>query len=346
LVGTWTHGQAGKSGGERSHIQPFRFSTKELGRSEQFEAYRAFCHPVIELSLPEGAPDGFPAEQEVWDLGSMVLTEARLPGDRFERKWRHLTKDPLDHWCLVLAAPAERRMIGFRSLARPFEGQAADSRVVSLFIPREMFGNEAAAFDHVPSVLPDTGLGRVLGDYMEILDHHLPELTPAELPGLVMATRALLAACLTPTADNLAAAQDPIILTLRERARQVVRRHLRAPGLGPDLLCRELGVSRSRLYRMFEPLGGVMRYIQRQRLLAAHAALCDAAAARHIVQIAEDVGFTDASGFSRAFKLEFGYTPREARDAAFAGLPRPPAPGRIPPQSIENLGDLLRGLSA
>jgi AraC-like DNA-binding protein len=346
LAGTWADGNAGKGGGERPHIGPFRFSTKELGRSDQFEAYRTFCHPVIELSLPEGAPEGFPAEQDVWDLGSMVLTEARLPGDRFERRWRHLTKDPLDHWCLVLVAPAEQRLIGFRSLARPFEGQAADSRVVSLFIPRELFGTEAGAFDHVPTVLPDTGLGRVLGDYLEILDHHMPEMEPAELPGLVTATRALLAACLVPTVDNLAAAHDPIVTTLRERARQVVRRHLRAPGLGPDLLCRELGVSRSRLYRMFEPLGGVMRYIQRQRLLAAHATLCDVAAARPIVQIAEDVGFSDASGFSRSFKLEFGYTPREARDAAFAGVPRPPAPGRLPPQTLENLGDLLRGLSA
>lgn len=346
MVGAWTHGRAEADDGGPSHVTPFRFSTKGLDPVDQFEAYRSFCYPAIEMSLPEGAPQGFPAELDVWDLGSLVLTEARLAAGCGARKWRHLSKDPLDHWRLALAAPEARRQIGFRSLARPCEGLGTDTRVVSLFIPRELFGAEAGAFDQVPTELPDAGLGRMLGDYIEILERHLPELAPSELPGLVVATRALLAACLLPSVDNFMAAQDPIVTTLRERARHVVQQHLQAPSLGPDLLCRELGVSRSRLYRMFEPLGGVMRYIQRLRLLAAHAALCDVEAARHIVQIAEDVGFTDASGFSRAFKQEFGYTPREARDAAFAGLPRAPAPGRATPQSIENLGDLLRGLSA
>lgn len=346
MGGAWVDERAETSGGERRRIEPFRFSTKELDRCDQFEAYRAFCYPVVELSLPEGAAGGFPAEHEVWDLGSMVLTEARQLDERAAHSWRHPAREALDHWCLVLAPSAGQRVMGFRSLARSFEGRVADPRVLSLFIPRDMFGTEAGALDHVPAELPDTGLGRVLADYLEALGRHLPEITQPELPALVAATRAVLAACLVPTADRLAVAQEPIVATLRERARQMVRRHLREPGLGPELLCRELGVSRSRLYRMFEPLGGVVRYIQRQRLLAAHAALCDAAAARHIVQIAENVGFSDASGFSRAFKLEFGYTPREARDAAFAGLPRTPAPGRLPPLAIETLGDVLRGLSA
>jgi transcriptional regulator GlxA family with amidase domain len=50
-------------------------------------------------------------------------------------------------------------------------------------------------------------------------------------------------------------------------------------------------------------------------LLAAHAALSDPQDSRRIVDIAEAVGFNSAANFSRAFSKEFGYSPREARNA-------------------------------
>lgn len=323
-----------------------RFSTRGRSANDQFEAYRAFCAPAIELSLPAGCPPEFEVDHLSWDMGRLALTEARLPGPPSARHWRHLRRDPLDHWCLVLATcPGQPHLLGFRSLARPFEGEASDTHVLSLYIPRDLFGAEAAIFDQLAPVLPATGLSLMLGDYLQSLVRHLPQLDPATLPALVETTRLMLAACLSPQAERLHAAHEPLVATLRERARLVVRQHMRSPALGADLLCRELGVSRSRLYRLFEPLGGVMRYIQRQRLLAAHARLCDPANVTPIVQIAYESGFPDASGFSRAFKAEFDSTPRQVREAALSNPP-PPRAGRPPAPRLDNLGDLLRGLSA
>jgi AraC-like DNA-binding protein len=59
----------------------------------------------------------------------------------------------------------------------------------------------------------------------------------------------------------------------------------------------------------------VVRYIQRLRLLAAHAALCNAGDGRSIAAIAEGTGFYDPSAFSRAFRREFGLTPSDLRAA-------------------------------
>jgi len=96
----------------------------------------------------------------------------------------------------------------------------------------------------------------------------------------------------------------------------VVRKYLRSPALGPRLLCRSLRMSRSKLYRLMDAEGGVVRYIQRQRLLEAYALLSDPSVDLPITAIAEDLCFADTSGFSRAFRREFGATPNDVRAAS------------------------------
>jgi AraC-like DNA-binding protein len=129
----------------------------------------------------------------------------------------------------------------------------------------------------------------------------------------------MVAACLAPTADRVASARRQIDLTLMERVRQVVRRNLHSPALGPNKLCREAAMSRSQLYRVLEGEGGAARYIQRRRLSESFTMLCDVSHNFAIGKVAEMLCFADASSFSRAFRQEFGVTPREVRTASLAG---------------------------
>jgi len=109
------------------------FSTSDLLPRDQFDAWRSVMAPVIDLELVGQKSKGFDAELDVWNLGGMTLTRAIMPGAFPPRRWRHLTRDPMDHWCLVLAHASDpattgsypgKRYLGFRSLARPFEGFA------------------------------------------------------------------------------------------------------------------------------------------------------------------------------------------------------------------------------
>ena len=104
--------------------------------------------------------------------------------------------------------------------------------------------------------------------------------------------------------------------------RQAVQRNLRSPSLGPDKLCREAAMSRSQLYRVLESEGGAAHYIQRLRLLESFTILCDVSNDHPIGKVAEMLCFADASSFSRAFRQEFGTTPREVRAASVAGQVR------------------------
>jgi AraC-like DNA-binding protein len=131
----------------------------------------------------------------------------------------------------------------------------------------------------------------------------------------------MICACLAPSADRIAEANGPIDLTLMERVRQAVRKNLRSPSLGPDKLCREAATSRSQLYRLLEREGGVARYIQRRRLSEGFSILCDRSTSFSIGKVAEMLCFADGSSFSRAFRREFGMSPRDVRASAIGGLP-------------------------
>jgi AraC-like DNA-binding protein len=178
---------------------------------------------------------------------------------------------------------------------------------------------------------------------MLALERRLPAVTQADFPRITDAVGAMVAAAVAPSAERVIVAKLQIDLGRKERVRQTVRRHLRTPTLKPSTLCRLVGMSRSRLYRLFEDIGGVARYIQSQRLLEAHALLSDPAITMPISAIAEDLCFADASSFSRTFKREFGDSPSEVRSAALAGL----APSAVPRSRVlserADFGRLLRG---
>ncbi|MGT2486123.1 helix-turn-helix domain-containing protein [Methylobacterium oryzae CBMB20] len=80
-------------------------------------------------------------------------------------------------------------------------------------------------------------------------------------------------------------------------------------------MARALGMSRSQLYRLFEPEGGVARYLARQRLAAVRAALDNPLEPRSIGEIGETYGFGSSAQLSRAFRDAYGLSPRDYRAA-------------------------------
>jgi AraC-like DNA-binding protein len=328
------------------------FTTRHLSRTDQFDAWRSYNAAVVDLDCDDRR-SGFCAEHTSWDLGSLVFTQATMPP--MSRNWRHVRKQSVDHWCLVLAAaedsngvtnPAATAQLTFRSLARPFEGAGTDGKVLTLFMPRDLFGDVAPALDGAADNAPGGALAALLADFLIALDRRLPSARPEDLPGMVAAVRGIVTACLAPSPATVEAARHPLDACLLDRARTIVRANLDSPSFNPRLLGRALGVSRSSLYRMFDPIGGVAAYIQRERLHEAHARLCDPGDPRSIVRIARSVGMLDASGFSRAFKRLFGYSPREARAIVHGGRRPMPEQGRADRSEPAAMGDMLHWLEA
>lgn len=331
------------------------FSTASYPGSEQFEVWRERCGPVISLDpVPQGA-DGFVARNEIWDLGSMVLSSVVAPAVLFTRSAAELRRAAIDHWVIAytrsgttttrtgddvtVAGPGVPYVW---SLGRPFDGVRSDLDWTALFLPRDRFSDFAARLDAAHGTTLDTPPGFLLVDFLNVLEHRLPMLTSAEMPSVEQAIRAMLGASL-PQAEMTASGAPDLDIARRERVRRLIQENLASATLGPRSLCRLAGLSRSTLYRLFETVGGVAAYIQRQRLRAAHEALCSPDDTRPIHAVAEACGFADASVFSRAFRQAIGCSPRDARAAAVSGAPLPQAI-RLPASEPTDFVGLLRQL--
>ena len=206
------------------------------------------------------------------------------------------------------------------------EGHNSSAPRLQVYLPRDSFRDVTTMLDMAVASTVDARRGQLLADYLILLKRSLPHLSSEDAARLPAAIQAMLSVCLAPTPDAMAAASHQIQLSFMERVRQVVRRNLRSPSLGPDRLCREAGMSRSQLYRVLEQVGGVANYIKQCRLAESFALLSDVSNSQAINEIAEILCFSDASTFSRAFRREFGVSPGDVRSAAHAGIAVASAP--------------------
>jgi len=337
-------------------MRPDAFATQPLRPRDQFAAWREWYRPVFDVIPKNGVDDAFPAEVHVWRLGGLAMSRTSAPPVDVVRTKTHLRHDPVDHWIIsycargahsavtagtVLEVPA--RVPYLWSLGQEFLHERTHVDRVQFILARDAFQDIAPLLDAACGSTLDTPLGHLLGDYMIALEHRLPALTEAEPPRLAGAVGAMVAAGVAPSPERATVARRQIDVGRKERVRQAVRKHLRTLLFGPEILCRLAGMSRSNLYRLFEDTGGVVRYIQRERLLEAHAVLTDPTNTQSISAIAEDLCFADASSFSRTFKREFGHSRGEVRSATLAGL-APPATLRCSePSAGADFGELLRG---
>jgi AraC-like DNA-binding protein len=337
-------------------LPSFDFSTGGRTRAEQFDGWRSSFGSMLELTDNEQKAGDFSGRQTLWDLGSMVLAEIGTDSLGFSSLPGHIRRDPVDHWTMTLVKSGRihtetaRNTFGsgpgevhIHSLGRVFGGVVpVKTEMLMLFVPRDFSVETAVTLGQSEFSTLSTGMGRLFSDYLIDVSNRLPMLKPGDLPGLAAATRAMILACVSPSRDNFEVAEGPIATVLLERARQLVQCRLLDPKLDSELVRRELGISRTRLYNLFEPFGGVMHYIQHRRLLSAYAALTDPNERRLIFQIAEERGFSDGAEFSRAFKRAFGDSPSDIRKRGGGGTPNRVNLDDCP--SEQRLGVLLRRL--
>lgn len=311
-----------------------QFSTTNVPPGDQANAWHQWYSPVFEVTPRTSPGECFLARNDVWNLGGLVISRVVAPPVTMARARANLVNTPVDHWVLGYckrgvtnietsrsAFSASPKSLFLWSLGEPSCGEQTEVDSVEILLPRDLFPEIRGQLDAFGVSVLDTPSGSVLGEYMMALSRWLPNLEPDAEVSVMEAVHNMISACLAPSVDNIKRAEGDMRGFLIDRVRQMIQLHLRSPSLGPEVLCKLLGMSRSSLYRLFVYNGGIVHYIQRQRLLHAHAILSDPLNRQRILAVSEDLCFPDASSFSRAFRREFGCSPTDVRDAAAMGKP-------------------------
>lgn len=338
-------------------MTPVVFTTTDMPKAKQFDAWRGWFDSVFDLAIDD-PKQGFAATSETWNFGCLGLSRVRGPQLHATRTVHLLRRNPIDHWNIIVGhtrtlgeagrlhaidVPAHTPFVV--SLGREFASHRGEDERFQLYLPRDTFPDVTAALEGAQGRLLDDAMGKLLAEFLVLLVRSASAFADTDLEGLQTAVRGMMLACVSPSADHSIIGAAPLAATRKEVVRRIVDLNLKSNALGLDFLCREAGMSRSQLYRLFEGEGGVANYIQRRRLKRCFTELLNNDTGRSVATIAEELGFPDPSSFSRSFRREFGLAPRDVMQKRLSGAPVEIAMAKMRASEVLSLQDLLRQIA-
>jgi AraC-like DNA-binding protein len=293
-----------------------QFRSDDFPQADRLPAWQQMTASLYR-TWPRGDPETFRAEATGYKVDELVFNHAQFSPARFLRGPELIAGEGKDFLSLQAQLAGEERLIMahghvhlraghiyLRDWAYEFDSDASAMRLNAIMIPRHRLRAGAAMQQDTPVLSwsmdePDGRMVRMLWDAL------LAELAQATLPqarGLCDAFLGFVDALL---GYGPAQKRRPTLGAMQ----QFLMTRLQG-AVGVNDLCRHFHVSRSTVYRLFEPLGGVSTFISGARLERCYGELRAADPQRvKIADIAAAWGFTEASSFSRRFRSRFGVAP-------------------------------------
>jgi AraC-like DNA-binding protein len=280
----------------------------------------------VHKSQPLQPADHFNASIVTYDVDGLVVSRVRFDPVRLRRSAATLSDDDRD--CIsiqhYLSGSIRGRVgghelyiapdrISIQDFSVPYHALAQASEVLGVAIPRNRVASSDRLGDRRPVLsLPlNTARGALLsGAVRGVWD----ELSAGRVYEPATVAGALVGLVDGLIDHSLEICDDGEPLHLME---QYLRERLGNVTLGAEDLQRAFHYSRSAIYRLFEPHGGVAAFIRTERLARCHAELIRSTdTPRSVSRIAARFGFRDASHFSRVFRGQYGVAPSELITAA------------------------------
>lgn len=305
----------------------------DAGDAREFDQWRSGYSPLYEMDAESvTARTSFRAGVTAYNLADVVIIDGYSSAATLRRTAQTIARSTVDHIGLTLhseggcsldiegrAAEVHPGEMFFLDMTRPSTLRTSDFKSLTLVLPRTLLAPHVTDLDSLHGkILPGTSpLNQMLAAHMRMLSAQAPALDIPDMHAAARGTAALVAAFAGASVDGRELISQMAVGASLETCRRMIEANLHDPDMGPDFLCQKLGVSRAKLYRMFEPLGGVSQHIQRRRLMRAYQTFVDPAHARErISTIAARCGFTNVSAFNRVFRQIYGMSPTELRIAA------------------------------
>ncbi len=304
------------------------FTTRHLAPDDQFDAWCQLLDGIGEFSRVDPAKRGFDAEVTACSLGPQTMVNwSGTDSVIYDRTSKHIRSSESEGWALSFAKQGRilhdvrgqeicqcTGDLMLKPLEIPVLTTAHGGRFLTVHLKRDAYSHLAGALDKLEYRTLNGPIANLLKGFLITLASDLQSIGPDRMKMLSQSFDLLLAAAIEPTEDNMQEAVNPINAGKLNTAITFIRKHLRSRELSADFICKSLNMSRRNLYYLFERHGGVAKYIKTARLEACYDVLTDPTDHRLVSTIAFQYGFTSMSAFSRQFKDEYGFSPREARE--------------------------------
>jgi AraC-like DNA-binding protein len=323
----------------RRDATPAQFGLKlsvTPGNAQEFDLWRFGMSPLFAMEPRDRrGRASFAVEATSYQFADVALSLGTSSAAVFKRTSQTIARSGLDNICLVVhliggcSLEIEGRSIEVHpgdvfivDLTRHSSIRAPDYASLSIVLPRALVAPLLPNLDSLHGlVLPRSSpFNTMLVSHLQTLFAEVPALGLQEVSAAASGTAALVASLLGASANGRDATRQAASIASLQALRRVVEANLADPDLGPEFLCQQLGMSRATLYRLFESLGGVRRYIQQRRLTRAYQTITDPThAGERVSTIAARYGFSSDSVFSRAFREAYGMSPTDLRGASRRG---------------------------
>lgn len=311
--------------------------------ADSFAACREVMAPMFDLEAPSAeVRDAYVMDFALFDYGPIKLGQSRSSASIMTRGPLTIARTGADqfhvqfyrtHGFVMTLDGAEYRVepgdICMLDLCRPVAIRTDGIDNLSVIIERDLLLPLLAepADLHGLVLQRDSEACVAVRDHLEEMWLQGPHLTVEQGREWSHSTAALLAAVITAKSLNRVATRAEMRKSQFRSIRRRIDRQIGDPELGSASLIRQVFVTRPTLYRMFEPHGGVGRYILGRRLTGVFRDLSDPDLSHEkVATILARWGFRNQTAAGRAFRSAYGMTPSECRARARAHRS---SPGRV-----------------
>jgi len=281
------------------------------------------------LSSSSASPEAFGAGVRGSRYQSGFVATINATPHKFIRSSQRIARDGMDavfvqfydhtHNCVTHmgrhSVDIEPGHLIIQDMAEPFVVEHSSYKQMTLALPRATL----APFLHGDRTYPTLCIPAIGGSanavisMMQLLRGQLGDLTDEDVAPIVECIAKLVAnqmnngPCVSFALDENSQNAARFL-----QAAEYISRTYSNPRLNSTEVAKHLNISRTTLYRLFEPMGGFVAFLRYIRMKhAMRKLLRTGSEGVKVQQIAESCGFSHASSFTRSFKEHYGVSPRD-----------------------------------
>jgi AraC-like DNA-binding protein len=303
------------------------FDSRELPARDAIDSWYEVAGQSFRIAIDRDHRNQFALTLLALRIGALVATSASTSAQTLDRNATCVRRDGIDQFGFFLQLTGSRAVragetetilrpgaVQFFDMAQEDCSIASEGVTATLYVPREVVEQDVpqaarlhgTVFQHLPARLLAHQLVGLFADGADF-PNNMARYVERSMLSLAMG-------CLdTVTSEDAPSRPGVSSGETRRRIERYIEEHLQDHALDASKIVHDCGVSRSALYRMFQPHGGVHHYIRHRRLRRVRTILL-ADDEHTIKEIAFANGFLSQGQLSREFRQTFGVSPRDLRE--------------------------------